>query len=131
VKVVISILIALGLFYAAKNLMGKYDEITKKGRGEITAAAVAPVQLTGLPERLEPLLADAQRSGHQAFKAFLDRYRTAIQDPRLGDLQLDYVLAVSRSNLSEARQVFAEVQARTPLSSPLYPRVKRLANSYQ
>lgn len=111
--------------------MGKYDEITKKGRGEITAAPVAPVQLTGFPERLEPLLADAQRSGPQAFKAFLDRYRTAIQDPRLGDLQLDYVLAVSRSNLSEARQVFAEVQARTPLSSPLYPRVKRLANSYQ
>ncbi len=130
-KAIISILIVLGLFYGAKNLLGKYDEITKKGRGEITAAPVVPMQLQGLPERFEPALAEAQRLGPSAFKAFLEKYRASIQDPRLGDIQLDYVLAVSRSNLQEAKKVFAEVQARTPPSSPLYPRLKRLANSYQ
>ena len=130
-KAIITILIVVGLFYAARNMIGKYDEITKKGRGEITAAPTAPLPLQGLPDRFEPALAEAQRQGPQALNTFLTRYRSSIQDPRLGDIELDYVIAISRSNLSEARRVFAEVQARTPASSPLFPRVKRIANTYQ
>src|SRR5207237_900362 len=73
-----------------------------------------------------PSLKAAQAQGAASLKAWLDRYGSHIRDPRLGDIELDYALLLSRANPGEAKRVFSTVKARTPPNSPLYPRVKRL-----
>ncbi len=87
--------------------------------------------LPGLPADLEPYLKEAQKEGVSTFKKWLNYYGPRIQDPRLAWIQLDYVLMVSDQDMSEARRVFAEVKARTPKSSPVYPRIQRLAKAYE
>ena len=90
-----------------------------------------PANLPGLPAQLEPLLQAAQKQGPKTMKKWLDYYGSQLEDPRKAWIQLDYVLAVSSEDMVEARQVFAEVKARVPKSSPVYARVKRLEKAYE
>jgi hypothetical protein len=53
-----------------------------------------------------------------------------VRDPRLAEIELNYVVLVSRTNPSEAKQVFQAVKKRTPKTSPLYDRIKRLDATY-
>ena len=38
---------------------------------------------------------------------------------------------IAGEDMAEARRVFAEVKARTPASSPIFPRIKKLEKAYE
>jgi len=131
-KALIAILIVAVLLYLA-NALVKYYQRVEHGGNRPTDGQVAPggASLSGLHPTLEPALEEAKKQGAASLKNFLKSYGYAIRDPRLADIQLDYVVLVSRQDLAEAKRVFQEVKARTPASSPVYARVKRLENSFQ
>ena len=132
-KQIITILILIGVFYVGKQIYLQWDAVKQKERRdqgvEIAPAAPSPA-LPGMPPTFEASLQAAQSQGAIALKNWLTRYRPFIRDPRLGDIELDYVVLVSRQDTAEAKQVFREVKDRTPTDSPLYARIKRLEKNY-
>jgi hypothetical protein len=54
-----------------------------------------------------------------------------IQDPRKAWIELDYVVQLSSKDPKEAKEIFSQVKARTPPQSPVYPRIQKLAQTYQ
>lgn len=95
----------------------------------VTAVPAGP--LPGLPEALETGLADAQRRGAIPLKQWLDAHRRQISDPRLASIELDYVLLIGPQNRGEARRVLVELSLRLPVDSPVYPRFKKLKETYE
>jgi len=95
------------------------------------ATVVVEEQLPGLPEKLAPSLQSAKKHGANGLKNWLKNYGHLVQDPRKAWIELDYCVLVSHEDLPEARRVFAEVKARTPPSSPVWPRVKQLEKTYE
>ena len=97
----------------------------------------APVQvvtgdsLPGLPYQLQQSLQAAQGRGADGLRDWLKAYGSAVQDPRKAWIQLDYCLLVTREDIGEAKRVFAEVKARTPKDSPVYPRIQQLEKTYE
>jgi hypothetical protein len=87
--------------------------------------------LSGIPDNLVASLQAAKKSGANAMKTWLKNYGRLVHDPRKAWIELDYCVLVSREDLPEARRVFAEVKARTPPSSPVWPRVKELEKTYE
>lgn len=87
--------------------------------------------LPGLPPSLEAGLAQAKSAGAQELKFWLMHHRKDVDDPRLADIELDYVVLVARENIVEARKVFARVSKRIDSSSPVYPRMKELQKTFQ
>ncbi|MCS1411425.1 MAG: hypothetical protein M2R45_04625 [Verrucomicrobia subdivision 3 bacterium] len=85
----------------------------------------------GMPPTLEPLLEAAKGKGATELKKWLDQYRGYVKEPRLSEIELDYVVMVGRTDPPEARRVFAEVRRRNDESSPLAERISRLAKTYQ
>jgi len=108
----------------------KNEEETQKQQAA-AAAVVTPESLPGLPSQYEGGLRAAQQEGTVAFRNWLKTYEKLLEDPRKAWIQLDFCMAIMRENPSEARRVFAEVKARVPPSSPVWPRVKELEKSFQ
>ena len=129
-----------GIYLAARSLLVEYKDVQRKsGQEEVAAPApitpaggpvAEPVYFEGMPEQLEPSLQAAEAQGPATLKKWLDLNRRHLRDPRLGAIELDYAVAVSRNNPAEARQIYQAVKARTPSTSPLQPRLKRLAKTY-
>lgn len=94
-------------------------------------AEVQPAQLAGMPESLEPTLEASRQLGVKGLRDFLTTYGRNISDPRLASIELDYVVLVSKTDVAEARRVFAKVKQRTPANSPIYPLVKKLQPTYE
>lgn len=131
--IAIAILIAGGLL--VKRLFKEYDSIQKRdfARNQPTEA-VQPAgasSLEGMPASLESTYQTAYNQGPAAVKTFLQNYRHHIRDPRLAEIELDYVVRVSLKDTAEAKQVFQAVKNRTPLSSPVYERIKKLEGTFQ
>ena len=130
-----------GVYFAARSLLVEYKGIQRRTGQEETAApspagsaarpAAEPTYYEGMPEQLEPSLQAAEAQGPATFKKWLDHNRRYLRDPRLGAVELDYAVAVSRNNPAEARQIYQAVKARTPPASPLQARLKRLAKTYE
>ncbi len=87
--------------------------------------------LPGMPPTLESSLAAAKNQGNKTFKRWIEYYGPNLSDPRKASIQLDYVIAIGGEDMAEARRVFAEVKARTPTNSPVYPRIKKLEKAYE
>jgi len=87
--------------------------------------------LPGLPANLEASLQVAQKQGVVGMRNWLNLYRRYVSDPRLAEIELDYVVLISSTNPQEARRLFTVVKQRTPTNSPVYARVKRLEKTYQ
>lgn len=87
--------------------------------------------LPGMPATLEGSLAAAKSQGNKTFKRWIEYYGPNLSDPRKAAIQLDYVIMISGEDMAEARRVFAEVKARTPASSPIFPRIKKLEKAYE
>ena len=90
-----------------------------------------PAESPGMPPALEPLLAAAKTKGASEFKKWLRQYRRYVQEPRLSEIELDYVIMVGWSDPAEARRVFTNVRKRNGKSSPLAARIQRLTKTYQ
>ncbi len=95
------------------------------------ASVIVPEQLPGLPQSLESSLQAAQRQGATGLRNWLKTYGQAVQDPRKAWIELDYCVALSRENPSEAKRVFNNVRERTGPASPIWKRVKELEKTYQ
>jgi hypothetical protein len=106
------------------------DEKEVKQKQE-ARAVVSGDQLPGLPDKLAPSLEAARKQGAAGMRTWLKNYGRLVQDPRKAWIELDYCVLVSHEDLPEARRVFTEVKARTPESSPAWPRVKELQKVYE
>jgi hypothetical protein len=98
---------------------------------EAADPAAPPAPIGGLPKNLEPSLAAAQRAGPAALADWLQKYRRYLKDPKLADIELDYVVMIARQNPAEARKVFETVRRRVRPGSPVYDRVQRLGNTFE
>jgi hypothetical protein len=139
-RFLIGVAILVLLYLGAKSLMTHWGEVTSKGdedpapiiEVQTPAASTAPGEsMPGLPAHLENSLAAAKRQGADGLKIWLKSNRGSVPDPRLADIELDYVVMVAGKNFGEAREVLTAVKARTPEDSPVYPRLKKLEKAYQ
>ena len=137
-KFLIAVALLVIVYLGARSLLDQWKSVqSTPERGSTPALEVAPTapegaqSLPGLPPHLEASLDAAKRQGATALRTWLRQNRDRIQDPRLADIELDFVVLVAGRNFGEAREVFAAVQARTPPDSPVYSRIKRLERAYQ
>jgi hypothetical protein len=136
----LGILVLLALGYGVYALINHYRNFqADPSAGAIGAVdpGQAPVEevptesLTGLPPRLASSLAAAQERGAAGLGSWLKAYRREVADPRLAAIELDYCVLIVRSDPAQARIVFNSVKRRVTADSPLYPRVKRLAPTFE
>ena len=130
-KVVIGIIVIIGAIFGTYKIWERWQEFKDtESATQRAAPPIAPTQLRGLPDSLETTLAEAERKGASGLRDFLTRYGKTIQDPRLAWIELDYVVLVGRTDVAEARRVFAKVKKRTEHSSPVYKRVQQLEKTF-
>jgi hypothetical protein len=139
-RFLIGVAILALIYLGAKSLMTHWGEVTSQSNEDQMALtdvrtpatpAPAPDFIPGLPAYLEDSLAAAKRQGAEGLKIWLKSNRDSVSDPRLADIELDYVVMVAGRNFGEAREVLNAVKARTPEDSPVYPRLKKLEKAYQ
>jgi hypothetical protein len=130
---VIAALMVAAVLYGSWEFFLYWERVGTEKENQQKAAAAALVrgdQLPGLPYQLENFLQEAESKGAPALKEFLQNYGRMVEDPRKAWIQLDYCVLVARDDPAEARRVFAQVKARTPTSSPVWPRIKELEHTY-
>lgn len=112
----------------------KFSRYAKQKIGEtpvqMDGEAPAAGKLPGMIASLEPTYETAKRDGAEGVARFLKQHSSEIRDPRLADLQLDYVLLVGSSNQAEAKRVLALIEARITPRSPVFKRFEQLRKSY-
>lgn len=128
---IIAVLI-YGGYLVATFLKGEYNKAEQRNGVPVEVAPQATGEpLPGMPPQMAASLEAAENSGPATLKKWLDINRKNLRDPKLGDIELDYAVAVFRQDSSEARAVFNNVKDRTPAHSPLQARLKRLENTLQ
>ncbi len=136
-KALIVLAIIAAVFYLGRAILRRYEEAERQttppfGQNAREEPKAAPVStLEGMPLNLEPALAAAQKQGAVGLRTFLGNYGRSIRDPRLADIELDYVVLLSRQDPVEAKRVFEAVKVRTLTSSPVYGRIKKLEKTFQ
>ena len=89
-----------------------------------------PGKLPGLPAELEASLETAKRGGAEGLRNWMAQHRAQVEDPRLAELDLDYVVLVGPTDPAEAKRVLAALKERVPASSPLAKRRQQLEKAY-
>ena len=131
-RLIIIALLVWGGYYVVSSLTNRYKAIEKKEEPAASQPANVPSSdLPGMPYQLQASLDAAHAQGPAALKRWLDANRRYIQDPRLGDIELDLAMALMRQNLPQAREIYKNVKARTPANSPLQARLQRLSRSLE
>ena len=132
---VIGIVIFLILGFGGMRFAAYYKEVNRKVDAQNNRwnepVSQAEIVDPGMPATLEPLLDAAKAKGAGDLKKWLDQYRTYVKEPRISEIELDYVMMVGRSDPPEARRVFAVVKARNAADSPLAERISKLAKTYE
>ena len=130
----IAAVIIIAILYGGWELFFYWEKVKNEEEHQKKQAAAAVVvgeDLSGMPQQLEVTLKAAEAQGTAGLKNWLKTYGRSIQDPRKAWIELDYCLLLSREDPSEAKRLFAEVKSRTPESSPVWPRIKKLENAYE
>lgn len=110
----------------------KYWDETQGGKPvTVETPTVNPDSLAGLPVELRNSYQSARNSGTAVMRTWLKTYDHLLSDPRKAWIQLDFCRDIFRENPAEARAVFAEVKARTPELSPVWPRIKQMEASFE
>ena len=124
------ILIGLLLFGAAK--FSRYWESVKARQEQAeTGQQGGTGVLPGMPETMEASLQAARKQGAAGLRTWLKQYRSFVKDPRVAQIELDFVVLVATSDRNEAQRVFESVRARLLPGSPMYDRMKKLEKTYQ
>jgi hypothetical protein len=129
----IAALIIVVVLFGGWELFFYWEKIKNEEAAQKKQAAAEIVmgeQLPGMPSQLEASLRVAESQGAAALKTWLKTYGKAIQDPRKTWIELDYCVLISKAYPGDARKLFAEIKARTPESSPVWPRIKKLEKTY-
>jgi hypothetical protein len=136
-KVIAAAIIILVL-WGGWELFFYWERVKNEEEAQKKQAAASVVQgesLPGMPSMsgmaMENSLRAAKSQGAAALKNWLKTYGNNVQDPRKAWIELDYCVLVSQSDPSEAKRLFAEVKARTPQTSPVWPRIKELEKTYE
>ena len=130
----IAALIIIAVLYGGWNLFLYWEKVRDEKesvRKEAAAAVVAGENLQGLPQNLDQSLRAAEGQGAAGLRNWLKTYGHLVQDPRKAWIELDYCERVARDDPAEARRVFASVRNRTGPTSPVWPRIKKLAPTYE
>jgi hypothetical protein len=130
-RLIIIALLVWGGYYVVSSLTGKYKAVQKQEVSAKEPAAPVSQDLPGMPHQLQASLDAAQGQGPAALKRWIDANRRYLKDPKLGDIELDLAVALMRQNLTQAREIYRNVKARTPANSPLQARLKRLSKSLE
>jgi len=131
---IITTFIIVVVCYCAYHLFRYWESVKdqeEKQRQQAATSAAQGDSLPGLPPQLDGSLRAAQQRGPAALREWLITYGSLVQDPRKAWLELDFCVAIARDDPSEARRVFKSVKDRTPPSSPVWPRMKQLEQSYE
>ncbi len=130
---VIGVAILLLLGFAGWRFAAYYREVNRQieERNNHWEQTSAPAESSRMSPALESSLAAAKTRGASEFKKWIRQYRQYVREPRLSEIELDYVIIVGRSDPVEARRVFAAVRKRNGKSSPLAARIQKLAKTYQ
>lgn len=91
----------------------------------------APGKLAGMPARMEEGLAAARGSGATGLADWLSSNRFQVRDPRLAEIEMDYVVLVGSTDRNEAKRALASIGRRLKPDSPVYPRFQKLEKAYQ
>ncbi|MSU63729.1 MAG: hypothetical protein EXS31_15235 [Pedosphaera sp.] len=137
-KALIVIAIVAAVFYMMRGLFRRYGDAERQSNPsgsrysnvETPPAPAAP-SLEGMPPAYEPALAAAEKQGAAGLRTFLANYGRSIRDPKLAEIELDYVVLLSRQDPIEAKRVFQLVKARVLTTSPVYDRIKKLDTTFQ
>ena len=131
---VIAAFIIIVVVWGGWELFLYWDKVKNEDETKQKQAAAAMVvgdQLPGLAYQLEGSLQAARKQGAAGLKSWLKTHSQSVEDPRKAWIELDYCVAVAREDTAEARRVFATVKERTSQSSPVWPRIKKLEETYQ
>jgi hypothetical protein len=130
-RLLIIAVLLYGGYLVANFLRGEYNKAEQHNGASVETAPQTGEPMQGMPPQLAASLDAAEGSGPVTLKKWLDANRKYIRDPKLGDIELDYAVAVFRQDSAEAHAVFKNVKDRTPAHSPLQARLKRLENTMQ
>jgi len=103
----------------------------RTARKEAPVVAVSGDSLPGMPPYLESGYRAARDKGPAALLAWFKANETQIADPRKAWLELDLCVAIRRDSPAEATAIFARVKERLSPASPVWPRMKELAQAFQ
>ncbi|SPE60082.1 conserved exported hypothetical protein [Verrucomicrobia bacterium] len=129
----IAIAIVAAALFAGWEFFLYWDQVQQEKdleRKREQAAIVTGDQLQGVPFPLQASLQVAQQRGLAGLRDWLQLYGQKIQDPRKAWIELDYCVLLSRDNVAAAKAVFKQVKERTPPTSPVWPRIKKLEKTY-
>jgi hypothetical protein len=130
----IAVVIIVGVLYGGWNLFLYWDKVKSEKesvRREAAAAVVSGESLQGMPYGLEQSFQTAKSQGAAGLRNWLKTYGQTVKDPRKAWIELDYCVLVARDDPAEARRVFKAVRDRTSPTSPVWPRIKQLAPTYE
>lgn len=124
------VLLVAGIWAGWKFLRYAGTEVARHEQGGEATPRYAPGQLPGLPAALEDSLATARRAGVDEFRRWLERHRAEIAEPRLTQIELDFVVLVGGRDPAEARQVLQRIRTRLGPDHPQYRRFQELSRAY-
>jgi len=129
----IAALMVLAVLYGGWELFFYWEKVKNEQETQKKQAStvIDPDGLAGLPQPLEPALKAAEAQGAPALRSFLKNYGRSIQDPRKAWIELDFCLLIAREDPAEAKRIFAQVKDRTPETSPIWPRIKKLEKAFE
>jgi hypothetical protein len=131
-RILIIAALLYGAYYLATSLTSEYKRAeVRSGNAPPPPSNTAAADLPGMPPQLAASLQAAEQSGPATLKKWIAANRRYLADPRLGDIELDYAVAIARVNTAEARATFKSVKDRTPSDSPLQARLQRLSRSFE
>lgn len=106
------------------------EKIGSKPATEEGGQTPAPGKMRGMAAALEPAFEEAKRGGAENLGKWIEQHRDDLRDPRLADIELDYVVLVGSANPAEARRVLATLATRLQAASPVYKRFQQLQKAY-
>lgn len=128
-QVLTILLIAAAIWAGLKFFRFAQTEVTRHEQAD-SSRRYAPGKLPGLPAELEASLAAAQREGAAAFRRWLAQHRAEIREPRLTEIELDFVVLTGGNNPAEARSVLNRIKQRIKPEHPQYRRFQQLDRAY-
>ncbi len=130
----IAALMVLAVLYGGWRLFFYWEKVKNEQetqQKQAVSSAIDPEGLSGLPQYLQPALKAAEAQGAPGLRTFLKNYGRSLQDPRKAWIELDLCLLIAREDPAEAKRMFAQVKARTPETSPIWPRIKKLEKAFE
>jgi hypothetical protein len=128
---VLTILMVIGLIWAGAKFKAYFSQRMAEQQAKLEGPPrTAPGKLPGLDPSLEASLETAKKAGADGVRDWLRLHRSEVEDPRLAEIDLDYVVLVGRSNPGEAKRVLRAVKPRVAAGTPLHKRLLQLEQVY-